>query len=61
MGGRGQAGVPAGTDLGMLGHGAGLHCIDLSRTSLGVKKRQDPRAAANVENDLGEEGAVRTS
>lgn len=53
--------VPAGTDLSVLGHGAGLHCVDLSRSSLGGKKRQDPRAAANVKNDLREEGEVRTS
>lgn len=60
-GARRQVGTPRATDLGVLGHGAGFHRVDLPRSSLGGEKRQDPRAAADVKNNLREEGAVRTN
>lgn len=55
-----EQGSPWAADLCVLGHGAGLHRVDLPRSSLGGKKREDPRATANVKNDLEEEGAGRT-
>lgn len=42
-----------GTHLGVLGHGAGLHRVDLAGAGLRREEGEDAGATAHVQHDLG--------